>query len=338
MAFRLIPAGSFRMGSRGYDDREEPVHLVKIPEPFWLAETPVTQAQFALWTRAEAIKHENQFKERPEHPAENLSWHEAVSFCAWLSREKTGQFLEGYTQAGLPTEAQWEYACRAGTNTEYYLGDGEAALAEAGWFGEELDEGSTHPVREKRVNHFGLFDTHGNVWEWCQDVFDRNAYRKRTDGWTVREWTVADAGDDAVYWRDDDRKSGKNQIRVLRGGSWADAADRCRAANRDGDGPDGLLRIIGFRVCLVRGPAARAGAERKSRAEAEPAPGDGGRGTSPESDGAGVAVAAGPDLAVATLPRVAGRKSVKKRNCSRQRHSDEDTVSLAEEKEVTQWK
>ena len=301
------------MGSRGYDDREEPVHLVNISEPFWLAETPVTQAKFALWTRAENIKHENQFKGRPEHPAENLSWHEAVSFCAWLSREKAGQFPEGSALACLPTEAQWEYACRAGMDTEYYTGDGEAALAEAGWFGEDYEKGSTHPVREKRANPFGLFDMHGNVCEWCQDIYDPSAYRKRPDGWTAREWMLADAGDDAVYTMDEGRKSGTNQARVLRGGSWVDTADGCRAASRDGFGPDVRYWFNGFRVCLVRGPAARAGAERKSRAEAEPAPGDGGRGTSPESDGAGVAAATGSDLAVATLPRVAGRKSVKKR-------------------------
>ena len=264
MAFRLIPAGAFRMGSRGYDDREEPVHLVKIPAPFWLAETPVTQAQFALWTRAEDIKHENHFKERPEHPAENLSWHEAVSFCAWLSREKAGQFPEGSALACLPTEAQWEYACRAGMDTEYYTGDGEAALAEAGWFGEDYEKGSTHPVREKRANPFGLFDMHGNVWEWCQDIYDPNAYRKRPDGWTGRELTVADAGDDADSTMDEDRKSGTSQTRVLRGGSWNITAYWCRSASRLGDWPGDRFWSGGFRVCLVRGPAGQAGAEEQS--------------------------------------------------------------------------
>ena len=116
MTFRLIPAGSFRMGSRGYDEREEPVHRVLISEPFWLAETPVTQSQFALWTRSAKIEHENHFKGHPDHPAEKLNWEEATVFCAWLTREKSGEFPEGFTLARLPTEAEWEYACRAGTS------------------------------------------------------------------------------------------------------------------------------------------------------------------------------------------------------------------------------
>ena len=128
MAFRLIPAGSFRMGSRGYSAWEEPVHCVKIPEPFWMAETPATQAQFALWTRAERIKHENHFKGHPEHPAESMDWQQAVAFCAWLAHVKAGELPEGFSLVCLPTEAEWEYACRAGTETEYYSGDGEAAL------------------------------------------------------------------------------------------------------------------------------------------------------------------------------------------------------------------
>ena len=277
MAFRLIPAGEFRMGSRGRYADEEPVHRVRIAEPFWLAETPVTQAQFGLWTQAEGIEHENEFKDRPEHPAENMDWRQAVSYCDWLTREKRNQFPAGFGLACLPTEAEWEYACRAGTETEYYTGDGEAALAEAGWFGEEWETGSTHPVRQKAPNLFQLFDMHGNVVEWCHDVWDGDAYRKRADG----------EPDPCRAVRDGDYRDGlaqllkPDQTRVLRGGSWFGTAWFCRSASRVRCSPVVRSRGIGFRVCLVRGPAGQ------TDSQAEPAPGDGGRGTRTESDGAG---------------------------------------------------
>ena len=311
MAFRLIPAGSFRMGSRGYYADEEPIHRVWIPRPFWMAETPVTQAQFALWTKAEKIKHDNEFKGCPDHPAESLDWGQAADFCTWLGRVKAAELPKGFPLARLPTEAEWEYACRAGTDTEYYTGDGAAALAEAGWFGEEWGTGSTHPVRQKQPNAFGLYDLHGNVLEWCQDVYDPNAYRKRMDGWEAREWTLAGAGEDADYLTEEDRNARKNRTRVLRGGSWNGHARICRSAYRNGDRPDDRRWNIGLRVCLVRGPATGRGAPTAEQAEAKPAPGDGGCGTRPESDGAGAAGAPRRKLAISARPREAGRKKGK---------------------------
>ena len=305
MAFRLIPAGAFRMGSRGYFSEEEPIHQVRIVDPFWIAETPVTQAQFSLWTRAESLEHENHFKARPEHPAENMDWRQAVAYCDWLTRAKGAEFPEGFHLACLPTEAQWEYACRGKTETEYYTGDGEAALVETGWFGEEWGVGATHPVAQKAPNLFKLYDLHGNVWEWCGDVFDPRAYRKRVDGWDAREWTLADAGSDALYWSDDDRRQ-QNAARVLRGGSWFNSAGDCRSAYRSWFRPGDRYRGVGFRVCLVRGQACQ------PDRQAEPAPGDGGRGTRPESDGAGGAGTVMPNLAQAAFPRAAGRKKSKK--------------------------
>jgi formylglycine-generating enzyme required for sulfatase activity len=252
MSFRLIPAGKFRMGSRGYRSWEEPVHEVEIPEPFWMGETPVTQSQFSLWTKAKKIEHKNHFAGRPDHPAENMDWRQAVSFCDWLTRTKGSEFPSGFRMACLPTEAEWEYACRAGTETEYYTGDGEAALAEAGWFGEDRESGSTHPVKIKKANEFGLYDMHGNVWEWCRDVYDPKAYRKRADAWRAREWTLEDAAADADYWTEDDRKRG-DVCRVLRGGSWNGTARLCRSAFRLGSRPVVRYWGLGFRVCLVRG-------------------------------------------------------------------------------------
>jgi formylglycine-generating enzyme required for sulfatase activity len=146
MAFRRIPKGSFRMGSRGYYAEEEPNHRVRITEDFWMAETPVTQAQFAIGTQAAGIDHTNHFDGRADNPAENMDWHQAVAYCAWLTETKSPTFPAGFSTAALPSEAQWEYACRAGAETEYHSGDGEEALARVGWHDEEWGVGSTHPV------------------------------------------------------------------------------------------------------------------------------------------------------------------------------------------------
>jgi formylglycine-generating enzyme required for sulfatase activity len=260
MAFRRIPAGSFRMGSRGNGFDEEPVHRIAIEE-FWMAETPVTQAQFAKWTHAEKVTHQNHFQEADhrDHPAENMDWREANAFCHWLGRTVPGVpgnvMPPGFGLFCLPTEAEWEYACRAGTETDYYTGDGEAALAEAGWFGEERDSGSTHPVRRKRPNAFHLHDLHGNVDEWCHDLWDADAYRSRVDGdpdpgFALRSEDWKKGPEDVIDPQDD-------RLRVIRGGAWYISAGFCRSAYRDWGGPDVRYRFQGFRVCLVRGPAAQ---------------------------------------------------------------------------------
>ena len=134
------------------------------------------------WTREEGIAHQNDFKGHPDHPAENLTWDDAMMFCAWLNETRRAALPEGYV-ATLPTEAEWEYACRAGTDTEYSTGDGAAALDAAGWFDGNSD-GTTRPMGKKAPNLFGLHDTHGNVWEWCWDVWDADAYKARVDGVT----------------------------------------------------------------------------------------------------------------------------------------------------------
>jgi len=143
-------------------------------------------------------------------------------------------FPEGMTAACLPSEAQWEFACRAGSKTDYYTGDGDEALAEAGWYSETWESGSTHAVGQKKSNRWGLFDMHGNVVEWCRDVWDAGAYRGRPEG------------------VEDPECVGEGRRRVQRGGSWLRSAVPCRAAYR--------LRVEagfrnwdrGFRVCLAR--------------------------------------------------------------------------------------
>ena len=283
MGFRLIPPGTFSMGSRGYRASEEPVHRVRIAEAFWLAETPVTQAQFALWIRAEGIKHENHFTDHPDHlahPAENMDWWQAVAYCAWLTRAKAAELPEGFSLVCLPTEAEWEYACRAGADTEYHSGDGEAALAEVGWYG-ATSCSSTHPVRRKDPNDFRLFDMHGNVWEWCHDAWNESAYRRRVD----------DTADPGRTLRLAEKQGGlarmteSNRIRVLRGGAWYGSPFFCRSASRSRFEPSVRSGLCGFRVGLVRGLATWRGAQ--------------------QSEGAGGADVELPDLATAKLPRAA---------------------------------
>lgn len=307
MSFQLIPAGAFRMGSRGQHSNEEPQHLVRMTRPFYLGTVPVTQEQFGVWTRDHTPPggvHENHFKGRTGHPAENLSWDDALAFCAWLN-EAYGAMLLGGLVATLPTEAEWEYACRAGTETEYHTGDGHAALRDAAWFDENFETGATHAVRLKAANGFGLHDVHGNVWEWCWDVYDADAYRTRVDG-------VADPGSDEretlLHGGAAARASSEgNPDRVIRGGSWFGSAGFCRSASRLGWGPGNRFGDRGFRVCLVPRPVPERSAERgASVGGARPAYAQGfgaaSRDAEAESEGAG-APASGVDLSRASFRR-----------------------------------
>ena len=251
MSFQVIPpvavqqealaAGkplSFLMGSRGWEADEEPRHRVVIPQPFYLGTFPVTQEEFACFQP----KHRSNFHGNPKHPVEDVSWDDAQDFLRWVN--ESGKLRDGLV-ARLPCEAEWEYACRAGTETEYYNGDGEGSLREVGWYGEDWYRGGTHAVGSKFENHpWGLHDMHGNVLEWCEDVWDELAYGKRRDGWMARAWTKADVGRDA-------EGDEATPIRVLRGGSWDCPAVRCRAAfprlvapGRPPQGP-GLPRVPG---------------------------------------------------------------------------------------------
>ena len=181
MKFRLIPGGSFSIG----------VH-------------EVTQSQYESVMGANPSRFKG-----ANSPVENVSWNDVVAFCAKLSS------LPAEVAAGrvyrLPTEAEWEYACRAGTTTAYSFGDDEKDLEKYAWFG--VNSGSTtHGVGEKLPNGWGLYDMHGNVWEWCSDA----------DG----------------------------SARVLRGGGWRDVAAGCRTANRYTHEPTYRGHYIGFRLAL----------------------------------------------------------------------------------------
>ncbi|MBK6938896.1 MAG: formylglycine-generating enzyme family protein [Planctomycetes bacterium] len=243
MLFQRIPAGEFVMGSRGNDsygesrNLEEPRHRVVLTHEFWLGTFPVTQREFAVWSRAARKRHEFGFQNRDWNPAENLTWDEGTAFCDWIT--KSVKAMPKGWAARLPSEAQWEYACRAGSTTDYSNGDGEAALSSVGWWSGNSGH-STHPVGALAANAFGLHDMHGNVWEWCLDAWNGSAYRQRQDG-------VIDPEETAPASQSDPN-------RVMRGGSWNDSAGDCRSAIRDWRGPSNRRTFLGFRVCLLPGP------------------------------------------------------------------------------------
>jgi formylglycine-generating enzyme required for sulfatase activity len=234
MTLCWIPPGRFRMGSRDGRPSEQPVQEVEIPQGFWLGQTPVTQRQYAAFDP----EHENHFDGKPEHPAEKVSWHRAVAFCEWLTQRLPTPGWAGGS-VGLPSEAQWEYACRAGTETDYHTGDGEVALRRAGWFSGNSKR-TTHPVAQCEANGFGLYDMHGNVWEWCRDAWDEHAYRRRAERAPEIGAMEGSASDPA---------------RVVRGGAWGGTARVCRAAYRFGIHPGVRNLGLGFRVAVFPGPS-----------------------------------------------------------------------------------
>jgi formylglycine-generating enzyme required for sulfatase activity len=219
----LIPAGSFAMGDEHGDAEEKPVHKVAITKPFYLGKFEVTQEQW------EAVMGGNpsHFKGK-KNPTDRVSWEAAQEFIKKLNEK----FAASGTSFSLPTEAQWEYACRAGTSTRFGFGDGEADLSEYGWF-EGNAGGKTHPVGEKKPNARGLYDMHGNVWEWCADWYDGDYFRQSP--------ASDPTGPTAV------------SSRVLRGGSWGDPAPYCRSAYRHCLPPWFCVYSYGVRVACVRG-------------------------------------------------------------------------------------
>lgn len=303
--FRRIAAGgeSFITGARDDYRGEEPVHRVAFPEghDFFIGTFVVTQEQWsAVAERSRKLRERidpSAFK-GPRRPVENVSWDDAVAWCeALMELPEWSSTVHGLV-ARLPTVAEWEYACRGRSGTDYHNGDGEAALAEVGWYSRNSGF-ETHPVDESvggrtEVHPYGLFGMHGNVYEWCWDAYYRYSYRRRVDGVVAFEtgWRVG-AEDGA-------------RPRVFRGGSWGDPPAYCRSAFRFRGHPRYRNGILGVRVCLAPGPA-EIQAETGQRM-AEPEPGDGGRGTRPESDGWGGAGAAEIDLKSESFAGEAGRK------------------------------
>jgi formylglycine-generating enzyme required for sulfatase activity len=223
MEFVLIPAGEFMMGSADDDpnahDNEKPAHKVTIGKAFYLGKYAVTLAQW------EAVMgyDPSRFRDDPRYPVENVSWYDVQEFIQCLNRK------EGHDRYRLPTEAEWEYACRAGSSSAFSFGDDGDRLARHAWYEENSKDGR-HPVGELAPNTWGLYDMHGNVWEWVQDAYDRAYYR--------RSPSVDPRGPDAGLRR------------VIRGGDWRHGAQDCRSAARVGDRPDYRYDDIGFRLAL----------------------------------------------------------------------------------------
>jgi formylglycine-generating enzyme required for sulfatase activity len=236
---KRIPAGTFQMGSPegdgDCDDHSQ--HEVRITRPFYLGVYEVTQGQY----QAVMGQNPSRFKRPADLPVEQVSWLDAVKFCNTLSeREGLRPFYEmdgatvsvpDWSGAGfrLPTEAEWEYACRAGSTTRYSFGDDEARLGEFAWF-DGNSGGKTHPVGQKGPNGFGFYDMHGNVYEWCWDGFDAYYQQSPTD---------------------DPRGPRSAASRVIRGGSLEDGPQGAQSAIRCRSGPENRDGNLGFRVARV---------------------------------------------------------------------------------------
>ena len=238
-AWRWIPPGQFLMGSpparRGHFDIEGPQHDVTITHGLWAGETPVTQQQWKS-----LIDVDPSYFKGNDHPVDSVNWDQCMAFADWLNKQIQG------LHASLPTEAQWEFACRAGTQGAFHVQDSKCAkpkgldpvLDQLGWFDKNSHDG-THVVRLKSPNSLGLYDLHGNVWEWCRDGLRTYSDLPERDP----VGTMLDSAD-----------------RAVRGGCWNGDADQCRAAFRGWNHPNRGWNIFGFRLFAGQEPVL--GAER----------------------------------------------------------------------------
>jgi formylglycine-generating enzyme required for sulfatase activity len=231
-----LAADSFTMGSpldeKGRDTNEGQVE-VKLTEGFWLGQTEITQSQWAQLMGTSPWRGKSNVREGKNYAASFISWQDANSFVEKLnSSEHSSDSLPDYWEYSLPTEAQWEYACRGGKKSAFSFGDDPSEFAVYGWSAEsafEKGEAYSHEVGKKRPNEFGLYDMHGNVWEWCKDNFSAKL----------------SGGTNPIL-------NNGGPLRVNRGGGWNFATKCCRSASRLSDAPDSRYNNLGFRIALVR--------------------------------------------------------------------------------------
>jgi uncharacterized protein (TIGR02996 family) len=253
MRFTWIAPGTFWMGSSDADpdcryDRVR--HQVTLSEPFYLGVYPVTVEEFQRFVTASGYKTEAErgggarghvtrtgeldpsinwrnpgFAQDSRHPVVCVSWNDAKEMAAWLNKQEAGSGLV----YSLPTEAQWEYACRAGSETVYFWGNDPGKLGEYGWF--DGNSGNiTHPVETKKPNGWGLYHMSGLVWEWCEDRYENS----------LTEVVQNPAG-----------PSSEGSDRVLRGGSWYNTPQICRSAHRGCAAPTSRYKFRGFRLAVA---------------------------------------------------------------------------------------
>jgi formylglycine-generating enzyme required for sulfatase activity len=236
----LLPAGEFTMGDDHGDIDEEPAHRVRV-SAFYMDTREITQKAY------QSLMEQNPSKSAgPDKPVEQVDWYHAALCCNMRSlKEGLKPCYDPKTLAcdfaadgyRLPTEAEWEYACRAGTKTKYSFGNDPAKLGAGAWFKGNSDK-TTHPVGQKTPNAWGLYDMHGNVTEWCHDFYEESYYRKKESK--------------------DPRGPATGNKCVLRGGSWRNGEEACRASARHSETPrfaDACFGsdAYGFR-CVRKGP------------------------------------------------------------------------------------
>lgn len=217
-----IPPGKFHMGSRNGLPfaPEDPVHEVVISYAFSVGRFLVTQKQYA----AVMGNNPSHFDNHRDQPVDTVTWFDARQFCEKLSA-MTGR------KARLPSEAEWEYSCRANSTTEYFFGDEAKELHDYAWF-EDNSPDRTMPVGLKKPNLWGLYDMVGNVWEWCEDVWNSG---------------YSGAPSDGSAWLKNEERQGR---RCVRGGAWNMDAFRCRSSYRSFDWNDTATDRLGFRIVL----------------------------------------------------------------------------------------
>jgi len=238
--FILIKAGSFMMGSEDESEHEKPVHQVNIKKDFYMCKYQVTMKEYMDFAN-ESKSHYPEWAEEgnsynlktgyddhykgqnfnDDAPVMGIAWEDAKAYCSWRSKKEGKNYK-------LPTEAQWEYACRAGTTTKYSFGDESSNLKKYAWYNDNA-KGKAHPVGDKKPNPWGLYDMHGNVWEWCED-----------------EWS----DDYETTPRDGSANKSGSSSHVVRGGSWVNDFRDCRSSDRNGR-IGGRNYINGFRVVVA---------------------------------------------------------------------------------------
>ena len=230
LEMKWIPVGSFKMGSPNHEvDRDEDegvLREVTITHGFWLGVTEVTQGQW----KAIMGSTPSHFPFSDRRPVEMVAWSDAMRFCEKLNSEHGSRLPEGY-RFTLPTEAEWEYACRAGTTTRFFCGDDhdELVLHDYAWYHQE-GGASTKTVATKEPNPWGLFDMHGNVYEWVFDWYGMYPVGNSTDP----------------------QGPTSGSVRIARGGSWYNTNVKCRSANRERNNTDGKYNEVGFRIAIAK--------------------------------------------------------------------------------------